>query len=177
VKPGPAGSGARSSGPRATGAAAVAAVVLAVPVILGLTGRYRVDGAAGNAAVVVLVLTVILPPMVFELFSRDAPEWWHGLVFDAVGAAVASTALMVALAGSGGEDGSLPVGDYIGYGVLLFFGCFVVGMAGPSVASLVGRALPPASERRAATRVRPWHVGAGVAVAYLVAAIVVALVR
>ena len=145
-----------------------------MPVILGLAGGYSAEGAAGDAAAVVLALTVIIPPMVFELFSRDSPEWWHGLVFDAAGSVVASTALIVWLAGSGGEDSSLPLLDFIAYGVFLFVGGFVIGMAGPSLASLVGRALPPASERRAATRVRPWHVGAGVAAVYLVGAVAVA---
>ncbi len=82
------------------------------------------------------VVTPVLGPLVFELLSRPRPEWWHGLAFGA--------ALGLVFGVWGGIDP--PFADYSGaaqqafIGALFFAMTFIGGMAGASVASLIGRA-------------------------------------
>jgi hypothetical protein len=149
--------------------------VLLTPLLLALLGRFSGTGAMATAAGVITGLTVVLCPMIFELLSGDTPEWGYGLGFSVVSSVVVAATLASVLWHATGDLNlsSAGIGTVTLFVLGAFVGCFVFGMAGASVASLIGRVLPAASEYRPATRIRPWHVGAAVAVAELAAAVVV----
>jgi hypothetical protein len=154
----------------------VSLAVLLTPLLLALLGRFSGTGAMATAAGVVTGLTVVVCPMIFELLSRDTPEWGYGLGFSVVSSLVICATLTGVLWHASGdlELSSAGAGTVVGFVFGTFVICFVFGMAGASVASLIGRALPAGSEYRPATRIRPWHVGAAVAIAELAVAVVVA---
>lgn len=154
----------------------VSLVVLLTPLLLAILGRFSGAGTMATAAGVITGLTVVLCPMIFELLSRDTPEWGYGLGFAVVSSLAVSATLASVLWHSTGdlELSTAGAGTVILFVLGTFAGCFVFGMAGASVASLIGRVLPAASEYRPATRLRPWHVGAGIAAAEVALAVVAA---
>lgn len=146
-------------------AAAVAGAAVGVPLLL-----YFVAGSALDARWLAIWI-VLVGPLIFQLLSRPRPDWTFGFSF----AAVAALGLAV--------WGTLnPPFDYSGAGravlvsVLMFATTLLIGIVGASAASLIARLFEGQSGDPLRGRVRPWHVGAAIAGADVVLAVVLAAV-
>lgn len=108
--------------------------------------------------------TFVACPLVFQLLSRPHPGFGYGAVFALV-VTVGFAILIVA----GIFLGPLTAGAGLLGAIAVFFIVFVPGLIGASIASLIARSLDPERPGGRASRLRPWHFGAGIAVVELVA--------
>lgn len=145
---------------RVAASALVALVVAVTPSLLLFFGVHlfiRVD-----VEVVFLGLSLVLGGFVFTALERSQPEWRRGVAFD-LGAAVGVTVLY--LVGVSSDEG-VTAGDMAAWAfVIVFFGT-LLGMAGSGVAGVHLRSFVAGHGKP--RWLRPWHVGAAVAVLILV---------
>jgi len=125
---------------------------------------------------IVAVLSPVAGTVVFALLCRSRPHWGFGLGFAALQAIVAWVwRMIVALQGeNGGEGAELWPATYLGIyaaGIV-----FLAGAIGAWIAALVVQALEPRPWGSHPRRVRPWQVGLGVSVLFILTAVVLAAI-
>ena len=123
---------------------------------------------------VAIAAAMVVPPFVFQLLSRPDPDWGYGLAFAVVPAlTLAVTAGLLVR-----HDREYPggAGWFIFIVLFAFVAIFLVGMVGASIASLVARPFNPENPLHRPRRLQPWHVGAVVAAADMVAVVVAMII-
>jgi hypothetical protein len=144
---------------RVAASALVALVVAVLPSLLLFFGIHlfiRLD-----VEVVFLCLSLVLGGFVFTALERTQPEWRRGAVFGLC-AAVAVTVLYLVRISS---DEGVNAGDMAAWAfVIVFFGT-LLGVVGSGVAGVHLRSF--VAGRGKPRWLRPWHMGAAVAVLVL----------
>jgi hypothetical protein len=145
---------------RVAASALVGLVVAIAPSLLlffGIQLFVRLD-----VEIVFLCLSLVLGGFVFTALERTRPEWRHGLTFGLAAAAGVTILCLVRMS----SDEGVNAGDMAAWAlVIVFFGA-LLGMMGSGLAGAASRPLVAGHAKRG--WLRPWHVGAAVAVLALV---------
>ncbi len=150
----------RSGSLRVTASALVALVVAIAPSLLLFFGIHlfvRLD-----VEVVFLCLSLVLGGFVFTALERTPPKWRRGVAF---GFAAAVGVTVLCLVGISSDEG-VNTGDMAAWGLVIVFFGTLLGVVGSGVADAASRLLAAGCGKR--RWLRPWHLGAGVAILVLV---------
>jgi peptidoglycan/LPS O-acetylase OafA/YrhL len=136
-----------------------AGAAAAAPAILSWLGRHS-SGWGDTRGWLFVIAPPLLGSIVFTLIPRDRPRWTDGICFaSAIGLPLGLLSHYLIATESSGED-------IFGWLVVpgVWVTCAVVGIGGASLAMLLSRYL--LRERSGSKRaiVKPWHLGAAVAI-------------
>ena len=140
-----------------------AVVALAVLLVPGLIWSVFKPAAHSVEYGVLGLLVFVACPLVFQLLSRPNPGFWYGAVFAFVVAVV-----FAVLIATGSHLGPWTVSAGLPGAIAVFFIVFVLGLIGASI-GLLAPGLDPEGQGGRESGLRPWHVGAGIAVVELAA--------
>jgi drug/metabolite transporter (DMT)-like permease len=142
--------------------AAVLGLVVTVAPSLALLLTSRFTPGLGF---ILLFLALLLGSFVYTTVERPLPDWRHGVAFALVTTGAISALFLASYVQSPDADSTDRF--LFGYVVLFIMVGTVIGMVGSRIASVASRRLlgEPADDKP--RRLKPWHLGAAVAVVEL----------
>jgi hypothetical protein len=147
--------------------AVVGLVASAVPYVLLIGSRYE-NTFGYTAPMIIMLLSTLLGSAAFVLISRRSPDWRVGTAGGFV-IAVITGVIYGALAREAGK-GSIFIG------LSIFVMAFIIGLVGSIVGTLLAEPLLVDGEVCETKRVKPWHLGMGVAALDVIVVVILAVV-